>query len=35
MALTDGLPAVEVTRAEALGHSVRFADVVLDILASK
>lgn len=31
--LTDGLPAVEAASAEALGHGVHFADVVLNILA--
>ncbi|MBB4363519.1 transposase [Bradyrhizobium sp. CIR18] len=31
--LTDGLPAVEVACAEALGHGVHSADVVLNILA--
>jgi hypothetical protein len=31
--LTDGLPAVEAACAEALGHSVHSADVVLNILA--
>jgi hypothetical protein len=32
-ALTDGLPAVEAACAEALGHGVHSADVVLNILA--
>lgn len=31
--LTDGLPAVEAACAEALGHGVHPADVVLNILA--
>ena len=31
--LTDGLPVVEAACAEALGHSVHSADVVLNILA--
>ncbi len=31
--LTDGLPAVEAACAEALGHGVHSADVVLNILA--
>ena len=31
--LTDGLPAVEAACAEAIGHSVHSADVVLNILA--
>ena len=31
--LTDGLPAVEAACAEALGHAVHSADVVLNILA--
>jgi transposase len=33
--LTDGLPAVEAACAEALGHGVHSADVVLNILARK
>ena len=31
--LTDGLPAVEAASAEAIGHGVHSADVVLNILA--
>jgi len=31
--LTDGLPAVEAACAEAIGHGVHSADVVLNILA--
>jgi hypothetical protein len=31
--LTDGLPAVEVVCAEAIGQGVHSADVVLNILA--
>jgi transposase len=33
--LTDGLPAVEAACAEALGHGVHSADVVLNILARR
>src|ERR1700690_2110817 len=33
--LTDGLPAVEAACAEALGHGVHSADVVLNILAGQ
>src|SRR5215468_2088753 len=33
--LTDGLPAVEAACAEAVGHGVHSADVVLNILAQK
>lgn len=33
--LTDGLPAVEAACAEALGHSVHSADVILNILARR
>ena len=31
--LTDGLPAVEAACAEAIGHGVHSADVILNILA--
>jgi hypothetical protein len=31
--LTDGLPAVEAARVEALAHGVHSADVVLNVLA--
>ncbi len=31
--LTDGLPAVEAACAEAMGHGVHSADVILNILA--
>jgi transposase len=33
--LTDGLPAVEAACAEALGHNVHSADVILNILARR
>jgi hypothetical protein len=33
--LTDGLPAVEAACAEALGHGVHSADIVLNILARR
>ena len=33
--LTDGLPAVEAACAEAIGHGVHSADVVLNILARR
>ena len=32
---TDGLPAVEVACAEAVGHGVHFSDVVLNIPSTR